>query len=684
MDTSPLHRVRNIGIMAHIDAGKTTTSERILYYTGKSHKLGEVHEGTTVLDWMVQERERGITITSAATTFSWGGCTMNLIDTPGHVDFTAEVERSLRVLDGAVAVFDAANGVEPQSETVWRQADRYRVPRIVFLNKMDKVGASLEYCLESMETRLGVKATVLQLPLGTEGSFCGVIDILRLQSWTWETDDRDTPPKVGEVPEDMRTEALLYRQELLETLADYDDTLAQALLDDAPVSNEALLGALRKGVIALRVTPVFLGSSFKNKGIQPLLDAVVDFLPSPLDVPPPTGLNSGEIRAVSPEAPVSALVFKLMTDPFVGTLHFVRVYSGTLRAGASLLNVPKGKKERPSKILRMHANDREEIQSAGPGEIVAVVGLKWSTTGDTLADPEHPIVYESMVFPAPVVSISLEPKVSGDLDRLQAALARLVQEDPSLHMGVSSETGQLVLSGMGELHLQIIADRLTREFKVEANVGKPQVAYRESLRSRASASSTFSRIHQGKTFQATVHLEVAPAGGTAATVELPPAPQGVPPGIPSGIREALQGATGSGPLCGYALVGARVRVLSYSQEPGAWDEVVYKVAATAALREALGKAGPLLMEPIMAVEVLVPPEFSGNIVSDVKSRRGQITSLETRGHLQVVHADIPLSELFGYETAIRSSSQGRASSSMVFSAYGAVPPALQDKILGLS
>jgi elongation factor G len=687
MDKNDQKNFRNIGIMAHIDAGKTTTSERILYYTGKSHKLGEVHEGTATMDWMVQEQERGITITSAATTTFWKNHRINLIDTPGHVDFTVEVERSLRVLDGAVAVFDGGNGVEPQSETVWRQADKYHVPRIAFLNKMDKVGADHEMCIASMRDKLHTNAALVQLPIGLESDFSGVIDLIEKKAYIWESDNKEIPPKVTEIPSHLSDDAELQRQELIENLADFNDEIAEAVLEDAPVSAELLRSALREAVIKMKIVPVFLGSAFRNKGIQPLLDGIVDFLPAPSDLPQAHGVEvDGIVKAQSRElvtdAPFSAIVFKIMTDSFVGALFFVRIYSGSVKVGDAFLNTLKNKKERVTKILRMHANDREELQSAQAGEIVAFVGLKFATTGDTLCDPSSPIAYESMIFPDPVVSLAIEPKSSSDLDKLQQSLNRLMQEDPSLKVTTSDETGQMIIAGMGELHLQIIVDRLLREFKVDANVGKPQVSYRECVTSAAKVTEEFSRVISNKSYFAKVTVEIE----TSSTLQ----PEifinnknNASPTVVNAIKDSLQSAVSSGVLCGYPLVNIKASVLDFSFDLQAVDEVVYKVATNNAFRAALTKANPILMEPIMKVEVVVPAEFSGTIVSDVNGRRGQILGLDARGHLQVVQAHIPLSSLFGYETDIRSLSQGRASSSMHFSHYEGLPKTFQDKILGI-
>lgn len=683
-----LQSYRNIGIMAHIDAGKTTTSERILYYTGKSHKLGEVHEGTATMDWMVQEQERGITITSAATTTFWKDHRINIIDTPGHVDFTIEVERSLRVLDGAVAVFDAANGVEPQSETVWRQAEKYHVPRIAFLNKMDKVGADVEMCIQSMREKLGASPVLIQLPVGVESDFRGIVDLVSRKCFVWKGDDKDASIEVTAVPAAMHDDVELQRTEMIEQLADLDDTIAEAVLADREVPEQDLLRVLRSGCVSLAIVPVLLGSSFKNKGVQLLLDAVVNLLPSPLDVPPLQGVDLRKDVGAGTRKPddsdhFSAIVFKIMSDPFVGSLSYLRIYSGRVKVGDSVLAVTKDKRERVTKIFLMHANERQEVESAGAGEIVAVVGLKESITGETLADPRHPIAYESMQFPDPVISLAIEPKSSAGMDKLQQSLKRLEQEDPSLHVSLSQETGQVLISGMGELHLQIIADRLAREFKVDANVGKPQVSYRESVAAAASARETFERPAQNKNMRASVSVSVAPNDrGTEIAVDMTQRDE-VPRNFRDAILESIRSSVGSGPLCGYPLVNLKIAVTDYSYEPDLVDEVVYKVAASQALRAALSKATPVMMEPFMKVEVHVPGESSGAIVSDVSGRRGRVLGLDSRGHIQIVTAEMPLSELFGYETDIRSLSQGRASSTMQFSHFETLPKTVQDRILGL-
>lgn len=685
---SDLGRYRNMGIMAHIDAGKTTTSERILYYTGKSHKVGEVHEGTATMDWMVQEQERGITITSAATTVFWKDHRINLIDTPGHVDFTIEVERSLRVLDGAIAVFDAANGVEPQSETVWRQADRYHVPRLAFLNKMDKVGADHLMCIESMISKLDAKPVLMQLPIGLESQFRGVIDLVEMKMLRYLTDDKDSKIEVTDIPADMEEDAELYRNKLLDKISETDDAIAEKMIMEQPITADDIHKSVRKAVIAMHFVPVFLGTAFRNKGIQPLLDAVIHYLPSPLDVPPVHGVEvegvvKAAMRKASVSEPFSGIVFKIMTDPYVGSLAFMRIYSGTIKVGDAVQNVLKEKKERVTKILLMHANDRQEVETAGAGEIVAVVGLKFAITGDTLADQKALIAYEAMKFPEPVISMAVEPKSSGDLDKLTQSLQRFAQEDPSLRVSTSEDTGQVLISGMGELHLQIIADRLLREFKVEANIGKPQVSYRECIGKSAKGSDTFTRAIQNKTFTATVSVTIEPTPNTQTIAIDVPKRNEVPLAIQNAIREALQGAVGSGVLCGFPLVNMKVKVDGYSYDPSQTDDVVYKVAAANAVRSALMEAKPILMEPIMKVEVVVPLDFSGTIVADISSRRGHVLGMDIRGHLQTVNAQIPLSMLFGYETDIRSLSQGRASSTMQFSRYEVLPKNLQDKILGV-
>ena len=686
--------IRNIGIMAHIDAGKTTTSERILYYSGKSHKLGEVHEGTATMDWMVQEQERGITITSAATTVQWKGHEINLIDTPGHVDFTIEVERSLRILDGAIAVFDAANGVEPQSETVWRQADKYRVPRVCFLNKMDKVGASVELCLHDIRTRLNAVPLLIQLPVGSGSSFTGAVDLITMRLLKWASDDKDALFEELAIEDSaLLAEAEVSRVQLIETLADHDDDIAGCVIADETPSAERLWAAIRRGTLALSVTPVLVGSSFKNKGVQPLLDAVVSYLPSPLDISQYSGVSLSEdcpepiLRKPRADEPFSALVFKIANDSFAGTLCFLRIYSGTLSSGQAILNSNKGKKERVLKLFRMHAREREEIAVAEAGDIITVVGLKFASTGDTLCDAAHPISFESLQFPEPVVSLAIEPRNAGDADKLQAALIRLAQEDPSLKMGLSEETGQVLISGMGELHLQIVVDRLLREFRLDVTVGKPQVSYRESLLSRSQKTQYFERVVGGKTLKARVTLELSPHQEKLlptydmASLGQTPFAKAIYPWV----SEVLTSALSTGGLCGYPLVHVHVNVLSCEADMNAGlpDEACVRAATALAMKEILSGGASRLMEPFMKVEITAPPEFSGSLVADVTSRRGKVLNLEPHAHLQVITADIPLAEMFGYETDIRSLSQGRASSSMKFSHYEILPKNIEQKILGL-
>ena len=678
---------RNIGIMAHIDAGKTTTSERILYYTGKNYKIGEVHEGTASMDWMPQEQERGITITSAATTTFWKKHRINFIDTPGHVDFTIEVERSLRVLDGAIAVFDAANGVEPQSETVWRQADKYRVPRIAFLNKMDKVGADFEMCLESIKTKLNAKPLLIQYPFFKNNHFVGIVDIISQKSYLWESDDKNENPKVlNTVFDELKDSVEFYRQVLLENLADYDDSIAEAILSDSQIPESKIYATLRKTTIELNFIPVLIGSAFKNKGIKLLLDAVVSYLPSPLDLPPLKGVSpltgKEEHRKQEINEPFSGIIFKVTADPFLGSLFYLRVYSGKIKTGEVVLNNIENKKERINKIFIMHANNREEVEGASAGEIVTIAGPKFSKTGHTLSALNHPIAFETMQFPDPVVSIAIEAKNTSDIEKLQASIDKFTKEDPSLKMKLSDETGQVILSGMGELHLQIILDRLQREYNIEANIGKPQVSYRESILTTSQAKGSFARSLQAKSFSADVSLKLEALSGHESQNQIECKHERVVPKIyQEAIHEALKECLLSGHLCGYPVVKMKLTLENYSYSQETADEVCYKVAINNAFRDAFLKAKPVLMEPIMAVEVLVPNEYSGSIVSDINSRRGQVHNIETKGHLQSIQALIPLSELFGYETDIRSLSQGRASSSMIFSHYEALPPHIQEKIL---
>jgi elongation factor G len=640
-----LENVRNIGIMAHIDAGKTTTTERILYYTGRTHKMGEVHEGAAVMDWMAQEQERGITITSAATTASWRDFRINIIDTPGHVDFTVEVERSLRVLDGAIAVFDSVAGVEPQSETVWRQADRYRVPRIAFINKMDRTGADFFAAVQSMVDRLGARPVPVQLPLGQEEHFRGVVDLIEMRAISW-ADDLGEKMEVGEIPAELLEQAKEYHHQLIDAVADHDDELMETyLLDEEAVSPEMLKRALRAATLDITVTPVLAGSAFKNKGIQPLLDAVIDYLPSPLDVPPIHGIDPRTEHELSRrpalDEPFSALVFKVMSDPYVGKLTYFRVYSGQVEAGDRVMNTTTGKTERIGRILQMHANHREEREEIGAGEIAAAVGIKASTTGDTLATDTAPIRLESMDFPDPVISVAIEPKTKADQDKLGAGLQRLSEEDPTFRVQTDDETGQTLISGMGELHLEIIVDRLLREFSVDANVGRPQVAYRE----------TFGR-------------PVEKIEGRIPAVDL-------------GIQEAMD----SGVLAGYPVVDVRIELVDGSFHDVDSSEMAFKVAGSMAFKEAMKRSKPKLLEPVMAVEVVTPEEYLGDVMGDLNSRRGRVEGLEPRGNAQAIRAHVPLATMFGYATDLRSTTQGRATFTMQFDRYEEVPQSIAGDIV---
>jgi elongation factor G len=674
----PLERTRNIGIMAHIDAGKTTTTERILYYTGISYKIGEVHEGTAVMDWMVQEQERGITITSAATTCFWREHRVNIIDTPGHVDFTIEVERSLRVLDGAVAVFCGVGGVEPQSETVWRQADRYGVPRLAFVNKLDRVGADFERVVRQIRERLGATPIVLQLPLGAEESFRGVVDLVTMKAIAWEDESLGARYRQEAIPAEAQAGAERHRERLLEALADVDERLMEKYLEGTPIGEEEIRRAIRAGTLSMRLVPVVCGSAFKNKGVQLLLDAVVDYLPSPLDVPPIKGTHPSteatEERLPRDDEPFTALAFKIMTDPYVGTLTFVRVYAGVLSAGSYVYNSVKGRKERIGRLLKMHANKREEIKELYAGDIAAVVGLRSTTTGDTLCDETKPIVLERMVFPDPVISIAIEPKTKADQERLGGSLQKLATEDPSFRISTNAETGQTLISGMGELHLEIIVDRLLREFKVDANVGKPQVAYKETVRKAVEQESKFIRQTGGRGQYGHVVLRLeplAPGGG----IEFVDGTKGgvIPreylPAIEKGIREAA----GSGVLAGYPVVDVKTTVTYGSYHEVDSSELAFKIAGSMAFKEAMGKASPVLLEPIMSLEVVTPEEFMGDVISDINRRRGRIVGQEPRGNTQVIGAVAPLAEMFGYATDLRSRTQGRATFTMQFAHYEPVP-----------
>jgi elongation factor G len=674
----PLERTRNIGIMAHIDAGKTTTTERILFYTGKSYKIGEVHEGTATMDWMVQEQERGITITSAATTCFWRDHRINIIDTPGHVDFTIEVERSLRVLDGAVAVFCGVGGVEPQSETVWRQADRYHVPRIAFVNKMDRVGADFPRVVGQLRDRLRANPVVLQLPLGAEEHFRGVVDVVRQKAVVWDNEDLGASFHEEDVPADMADAVAEAREKLLEAVSDVDEALMEKYLGGEDISEEEIRAALRAGTLAMKIVPVLCGSAFKNKGVQPLLDGVVELLPSPTDLPPMQGVDpdSGkeEERRADDSAPFTALAFKIMTDPYVGALTFLRVYSGVMNSGSYVFNSVKGKKERVGRLLQMHANKREEIKEVYAGDIAAAVGLRDTTTGDTLCDENHPVVLERMEFPDPVISIAIEPKTKADQEKLGGALQRLATEDPSFRVTTNPETGQTLISGMGELHLEIITDRLLREFKVDANVGKPQVAYKETVRKEVEHETRFVRQTGGRGQYGHVVLKVAPVepGGGFSFVDGTKGgviPREYLPAIEKGVKEAME----SGCLAGYPVVDVKATVTFGSYHEVDSSEMAFKIAGSMAFKEAMAKASPVILEPIMSLEVVTPDEFIGDVISDINRRRGRIGGQEPRGNTQVINATAPLAEMFGYATDLRSRSQGRATFTMQFSHYEPVP-----------
>jgi len=681
----PLSMTRNIGIMAHIDAGKTTTTERILFYTGVNYKIGEVHDGTATMDWMVQEQERGITITAAATTCFWDKHRINIIDTPGHVDFTVEVERSLRVLDGAVAVFDAVAGVEPQSETVWRQADRYKVPRVAFVNKMDRTGADFERCVSMMRSRLNASPVVIQLPWGKEDTFRGIIDLIRMKALAYKDETMGADYELVDIPSDLLDRAQEAREKMVEAIAETDDILLEKYLSGEEVSIDELKVALRRATIANRLQPVICGTAFKNKGVQPLLDSVVDFLPSPEDIPPVQGLEPGSERPLERKAedaePFSALVFKIMTDPFVGQLAFFRVYSGQLASGTAVINTTKDQKERIGRILRMHANKREEIGEVVAGDIAAAVGLKTVTTGDTICDPAKPIVLEAMSFPEPVISVSIEPKTKADQEKLGVALGKLMQEDPTFKVHTEPDTGQTLISGMGELHLEIIVDRLTREFHVQANVGKPQVAYKESITQEAQGEGRFIRQTGGRGQYGHAKIRLRPTseaefvfnneivGGVIPREFIKP--------IEQGIREAME----NGPLAGYPLSGIEVELYDGSYHEVDSSEIAFKIAGSMAFQDASKKAKPVLLEPVMAVEVVTPDEYMGEIIGDLTSRRGRVQHMEPRGHVQVISCKVPLSEMFGYATDVRSLSQGRASYTMQFSAYEQAPKSVAEEVV---
>ncbi|MBI1898977.1 MAG: elongation factor G [Acidobacteria bacterium] len=685
--TVPLEQMRNIGIMAHIDAGKTTTTERVLYYTGRTYKIGEVHEGTAVMDWMEQEQERGITITSAATTCQWRDFHINIIDTPGHVDFTAEVERSLRVLDGAVAVFDAVAGVQPQSETVWRQADKYRVPRICFINKMDRVGADFFHAVDTIVDRLKARPLPIQIPIGAEDKFTGVVDLVRMKARVWRDETLGAEFDEVDIPADLADQAKLYHDRLVEAVAESDDALFAKYIEGQAISEGELMGGLRRATLAQKVFPVICGSAFKNKGVQNLLDAVVDYLPSPVEIPPVEGVAPDKPdqlieRKADDAEPLSALVFKIMTDPFVGQLAFIRVYSGKLTAGETVLNAARNRRERIGRLVKMHANKREEVQEVLAGDIAAAVGLRTASTGDTVCEDRHPIILESIEFPAPVIQLAIEPKTKADQEKLGMAIGKLVQEDPTLKVNTDPETGQTIIAGMGELHLEIIVDRMQREFGVAANVGKPQVAYRETIRTRAEAEGRFVKQTGGRGQYGHVKIRVEPlspgsgfefenaiVGGAVPKEFIGPAQKG--------MEEALEG----GILAGYPMSDLKATLYDGSYHDVDSSEMAFKIAGSMAIKRATEKARPVLLEPIMAVEVVVPDEYMGTVNGDLISRRGRLEGMELRGTTQIIKASVPLSEMFGYATELRSRTQGRGSFTMHFGRYEEVPASIAEEII---
>nr|WP_170137397.1 elongation factor G [Thermovibrio guaymasensis] len=683
----PLEKVRNIGIIAHIDAGKTTTTERILYYTGRIHKIGEVHEGAAEMDWMEQEKERGITITSATTTCFWRDHRINIVDTPGHVDFTIEVERSLRVLDGAVTILCSVGGVQPQTETVWRQADKYRVPRIIFVNKMDRIGADFFKVVADVEEKLGAKPVPVQIPIGAEDEFKGVVDLITMKAIVWEEETLGAKYHYEEIPEDLKDLAEEWREKMLEAIADVDEEIMMKYLEGEEITEDEIKAALRKGTIELKFFPMLCGSAFKNKGVQPLLDAIVDYLPSPLDIPPVKGINpktgEEEERPASYDAPFAALAFKILTDPYVGQLTFIRVYSGLMESGSYVYNATRDKKERLARILRMHANKREEIPVLGAGDIAAAVGLRETYTGDTLCDPEHPILLEAMEFPEPVISIAVEPKTKADQEKLSIALQKLAKEDPSFRVATDHETGQTIISGMGELHLEIIVDRLKREFGVEVNVGKPQVAYRETIRSEVTQEGKFIKQTGGRGQYGHVWLKIEPLERGKGfefheTIKGGVVPKEYIPAVEAGVREAME----TGVVAGYPMTDIKVTLFDGSYHEVDSSELAFKIAGSIAFKEGAKKANPVLLEPIMEVEVTTPEEFMGDVIGDLNKRRGRVQGMEARGNAQVIRALVPLAEMFGYATDLRSMTQGRATYIMKFSHYEEVPPNVAEQIIG--
>ena len=684
--TVPIHKMRNIGIMAHIDAGKTTTTERILYYTGRTHKIGEVHEGTAIMDWMEQEQERGITITSAATTCEWRDITINIIDTPGHVDFTAEVERSLRVLDGAVAVFDAVAGVQPQSETVWRQADKYGVPRICFINKMDRVGADFYHSIDTILDRLKARAVPIQIPIGAEDQFIGIVDLVRMKARVWRDETLGAEFDEVEIPAELLDKAKSYREQLIEAVAESDDQLFEKFVEGVAVTEDELIAGIRKATIAQKIFPVICGTAFKNKGVQDMLDAVVDYLPSPLDIPPVMGLKIDDPEVSEPrpsedDAPFAALVFKIMTDSFVGQLAFIRVYSGKLNAGESIFNVAKGRRERVGRLVKMHANKREEIQEVRAGDICAVVGLKQVVTGDTICDERHPILLESINFPEPVIQLAIEPKTKVDQEKLGIAIAKLVQEDPTLRVSTDPDTGQTILAGMGELHLEIIVERMKREFGVGANVGKPQVAYRETIRSKAEYDYTHRKQTGGSGQYARTKLRVEPTPGKGFEFENDVVGGTIPKEFISAVQKGVVEALEGGILAGYPVVDVKVTVFDGAYHEVDSSEMAFKICSSICLKEACRRAKPVLLEPVMKVEVVVPEEYMGPVNGDLISRRGRLEGTEIRGTTHLIKAMVPLSDMFGYATELRSRTQGRGSFTMHFGQYEEVPKSIAEEIV---
>jgi elongation factor G len=686
-----LRNTRNIGIMAHIDAGKTTTTERILYYTGRTYKMGEVHEGAAVMDWMEQEQERGITITSAATTCEWDGHRINIIDTPGHVDFTVEVERSLRVLDGAIALFDSVAGVEPQSETVWRQADKYRVPRIAYINKMDRIGADFTRGVQTMIDRLGAHPIPIQLPIGAESEFAGIIDLVENRAILYD-DELGKEQRIAEIPADLAEASAEAREHMLEELSKYDDGLLEMILEDHEIPAERIKQSIRSATLGAHLTPVLCGSSFKNKGVQPLLDAVIAYLPSPLDVPPVEGLepvkgsdNGGvpAVRQASDDEPFAALAFKIMADPYVGKLTYFRVYSGKLAAGSRVLNVSTGRTERIGRILMMQANEREDLQEVYAGDIAAAVGIKQVTTGDTLAAPDRPIKLEMITFPEPVIKVAIEPKTKADQEKMSVALGRLAEEDPTFQVQTNQETGQTEISGMGELHLEILVDRMMREFKVDANVGRPQVSYRETIRGTAEkVEGRLVRQTGGSGQYGIVYINVEPAPGEGFDfinkVKGGSVPTEFIPAVEKGVEEAMA----NGPRAGFPLVDVRVTLTDGKYHDTDSSEIAFRIAGSLALKAAVARAKPVLLEPVFSVEVVTPEEFMGDVIGDLNRRRGQINGMEQRGNAQVISAHVPLAEMFGYATDMRSATQGRATYTMQFDRYEEVPPNIAEKVVG--